>query len=57
MQTVVIQKKKWAGLLLFLAAAAAGLFWAKWEPYYHKVLAVAESHTLGCRTEEGCGTG
>ena len=47
MQTVVIQKKKWAGLLLFLAAAAAGLFWAKWEPYYHKVLAVAESHTLG----------
>src|SRR5215831_3948564 len=35
------------GTLGFVAVTAAVLTWAKWYPYWHKVPAVAGSHTLG----------
>lgn len=35
------------GLLLFLAIAALVLTWAKWNPYSHKLPAVARVHHLG----------
>jgi uncharacterized membrane protein YraQ (UPF0718 family) len=36
-----------AGLIAFLVIALAGLAWAKWDPYFHKALAVAATHRLG----------
>jgi len=35
------------GTLGFAAITAGALAWAKWYPYWHKVPAVAESHSLG----------
>jgi len=51
MQTDVVHSsslnRKRVGITLFLFVAAAGLFWAKWEPYFHKVFVVAEKHSIG----------
>jgi uncharacterized protein len=35
------------GTLAFVAVTAVALTWAKWYPYWHKIPAVADSHTLG----------
>lgn len=37
---------RWS-VLLFLTVAVTGLFYVKWNPYYHKILATTESHPLG----------
>lgn len=51
MQTGLISSKvstyRKTGIFLFFLVAVSGLFWAKWEPYYHKILTVAEKHSLG----------
>jgi uncharacterized protein len=51
MQPSVVQSssinRKWTGIILFLIVTAAGLFWAKWQPYFQKVFVVAESHSIG----------
>ncbi|WP_019120403.1 permease [Brevibacillus massiliensis] len=39
--------RKRAGILLFFALAAAGLFWAKWQPYFYKALTAAREHSIG----------
>ncbi|MFM1652108.1 permease [Brevibacillus sp. B_LB10_24] len=39
--------RTWAGILLFFALAAAGLFWAKWQPYFYKTLTAAKEHSIG----------
>ena len=36
-----------ASLLFFLLVVALVLMWAKWFPYWHKLFAVAATHTLG----------
>jgi len=41
------------GLGIFLLIAVVGLFYAKWNPYYHKAFAVAASHTLGASIVSG----
>ncbi|MGH3493448.1 MAG: permease [Sciscionella sp.] len=35
------------GTLVFLVIAVAGVTWAKWWPYAHKLVTVAARHTLG----------
>jgi uncharacterized membrane protein YraQ (UPF0718 family) len=35
------------GVLVFVVLAVAGVFYAKWDPYYGKLLTVAATHTLG----------
>lgn len=35
------------GTLVFVAVTAVALTWSKWYPYWHKIPAVADSHTLG----------
>lgn len=39
--------KKWLGVILFLAIAAIGLYWAKWNPYYQKAFVAAAKHSIG----------
>lgn len=43
------------GLLAFLVIGAAGLYWAKWDPYFHKTLTVAATHKLGTSILTGAG--
>lgn len=40
-------------VILFIALAAAGVFIAKWSPYFVKVFSVAASHTLGASIVTG----
>lgn len=51
MQTTLVPsvspRRKWFGILLFLSVAIIGLFWAKWQPYFHKVFTAAEKHSIG----------
>ncbi|HET7577653.1 MAG TPA: hypothetical protein VFK33_00095 [Bacillales bacterium] len=47
-------RKKWVvGGVLFLVIAAAGLFWAKWNPYFHKAFTAAADHYIGASTISG----
>lgn len=39
--------KKWLGVVVFLIVAAIGLYWAKWDPYYHKSFNAAANHSIG----------
>ncbi len=41
------QVTKWLGVIIFLAIAVIGLFWAKWNPYYHKAFVAAAKHSIG----------
>jgi len=41
------------GLGILLLIAVVGLFIVKWNPYYHKALTVAASHTLGASIISG----
>jgi uncharacterized membrane protein YraQ (UPF0718 family) len=41
------------GTVGFVAVSAAALAWAKWYPYWHKIPAVAGSHTLGASILDG----
>lgn len=35
------------GAALFVVVALLGLYWAKWNPYYHKAFVAAHDHSLG----------
>ncbi|HET6871860.1 MAG TPA: hypothetical protein VFH42_02620 [Sporolactobacillaceae bacterium] len=40
--------KRWAiSAVLFIVVALIGLFWAKWNPYFHKVFLAASTHNIG----------
>jgi uncharacterized protein len=42
-----------AGCILFVVAAIIGLFWAKWNPYFHKVFIAASEHNIGASIVSG----
>ncbi|MDA8345663.1 MAG: permease [Thermaerobacter sp.] len=42
-----------AAALVFIVLLVAGLFYAKWDPYFHKAFAAAASHTLGASIISG----
>jgi len=35
------------GIMIFIIIAAAGLFYVKWMPYFHRAFAAASSHSIG----------
>lgn len=41
------------GLAILLLIAVVGLFIVKWNPYYHKAIAAAASHSLGASIVSG----
>jgi len=45
----------WArwGVVLFTVIAVAGLFYAKWDPYYHKAFLAAAKHSIGASIVSG----
>jgi uncharacterized membrane protein YraQ (UPF0718 family) len=45
----------WArwGVVLFTVIAVAGLFYAKWDPYYHKAFLAAAKHSIGASIVTG----
>ncbi|MBS4172973.1 permease [Bacillus sp. FJAT-49736] len=49
--------KKWIGLFLFAVIFAIGLYWAKWNPYYHKALLASKEHNIGSSLLEGMQNG
>lgn len=47
-------RKQWIlGIIIFLMAAAVGLFWAKWHPYYLKAFVAAAHHSIGASVITG----
>ena len=40
-------------LVIFLVVAVVGLFYVKWNPYYHKAMVAAAKHTLGASILSG----
>lgn len=42
-----------AGCIIFIVAAVVGLFWAKWNPYFHKVFVAASEHSIGASIVSG----
>jgi uncharacterized membrane protein YraQ (UPF0718 family) len=45
----------WArwGVVLFTVIAVGGLFYAKWDPYYHKAFLAAAKHSIGASIISG----
>jgi len=41
------------GVLLFFIVVVIGLFWAKWNPYYHKAFIAAHDHAIGSSSISG----
>ncbi len=41
------------GTAIFLLLAVAGLFYVKWDPYFHKAFAAAAHHSLGASIVTG----
>lgn len=40
--------KRWIiGTIVFFVIAIIGLFWAKWNPYFHKAFTAAATHFIG----------
>jgi uncharacterized protein len=39
--------KKWGSLLVFILILAIGLYWAKWNPYFHKAFLASKEHNIG----------
>ncbi len=39
--------ERWRGLAAFLVLAAAGLWYVKWDPLYHKAFVAAAHHSIG----------
>ncbi|KQL54011.1 hypothetical protein AN964_11205 [Heyndrickxia shackletonii] len=39
--------KKWLGFAVFLIVFAVGLYWAKWNPYFHKPILASKEHNIG----------
>lgn len=47
-------RKRWfIASIVFLVIAVAGLFWAKWNPYFHKAFTAATTHAIGSSTISG----
>lgn len=47
-------RKRWiVGGIIFLVVAIVGLFWAKWNPYFHKAFTAAASHSIGSSVVSG----
>lgn len=46
-------KRLIAGTLIFLLVAAVGLFFVKWNPYWHKAHAAAVAHSIGSSIVSG----
>lgn len=46
-QTVSPKRGAYLGVAIFIALSVIGVFYAKWNPYYHKLFTVAAHHTLG----------
>lgn len=42
-----------AGTLLFIAIAAIGLYYVKWDPYFHKAQLAAVHHSIGASIVSG----
>ncbi|TCP20650.1 hypothetical protein EV207_15116 [Scopulibacillus darangshiensis] len=52
--TVVKNNKRWiVGSIIFLIAAAIGLFLVKWHPYFYKVIKSATEHSIGSSIVSG----
>ncbi|GGE26298.1 hypothetical protein GCM10011391_00810 [Pullulanibacillus camelliae] len=48
--------KAWLiGVVIFFIAVIMGLFWAKWNPYYHKAFIAAHDHVIGSSSISGDG--
>lgn len=41
------------GVAIFILITAAGLYYAKWDPYYHKAFLAAARHSLGASIVAG----
>ncbi|PKR85755.1 hypothetical protein CWO92_07680 [Heyndrickxia camelliae] len=39
--------KKWFGVAVFFIVFAIGLYWAKWNPYFHKAILASKDHNIG----------
>jgi uncharacterized membrane protein YraQ (UPF0718 family) len=35
------------GVTLFITLSAVGLYYVKWDPYYHKAISAAAKHSIG----------
>jgi uncharacterized membrane protein YraQ (UPF0718 family) len=48
-------KDAWSrwGVVLFTVIAVAGLFYVKWDPYYHKAFIAAAKHSIGASIVSG----
>lgn len=43
------------GALVFLLLAVLGIFYVKWDPYFHKVFVAAAHHSIGASIVSGSG--
>ncbi|RWR10053.1 permease [Siminovitchia fortis] len=41
------------GVVVFFVVAAIGLYWSKWNPYYHKAFTAANEHSIGASIISG----
>lgn len=41
------------GIAIFTLVALAGIYYAKWHPYYHKAFLAAASHSIGASIVSG----
>lgn len=42
-----VKGRQMVGVLIFFALLVAGLFYVKWDPYYHKAIIAATKHSIG----------
>lgn len=49
--------KKWLGLIVFFIVFAIGLYWAKWNPYFHKAILASKEHNIGSSLLSGMADG
>jgi uncharacterized membrane protein YraQ (UPF0718 family) len=48
-----LDKRSVAGLAVLAAVAVAGLFYVKWNPYFHRAFAAAAQHSIGASIVSG----
>jgi uncharacterized membrane protein YraQ (UPF0718 family) len=48
-----LSRADWLGVAAVLLLAVAGLFYVKWNPYYHRAFTVAVNHSLGASIVSG----
>lgn len=53
-QNMAVNRKRWiGGAIIFLVVAVIGLYWAKWNPYFHKAILSATEHSIGSSIVSG----